>query len=362
MHDGGNLTQRILFELTRGMYASRTAKEPPPTGPERLLIVRVDERVGNLTTLQSLLDALKVAFPGIQLGLLCSVLISTIGRTLQGWDHLHLLDKRWFFRRPWAWHEAIQQVREQRYQVAIDASAWPVFSYTHAALTYFSGAPQRIGYRRSGNSGFHTVLVDPGPAAEYELKQRMRLLTPLGVKMEPPRLRTTLGHEQRVHWEQWLRAQGSSARRIGIWAGSRKMERRWPVEFYVRLGQRLISPDGKGTRMVILWGPGEEHLRDELATGLPGVAIVPPPTDLVQLAGLIQTLDLVVTNDTGPMHMSVAAGIPTVALFASGVPTRWGHPYPFVRNLFVPGEAPSDVEQAVFACRELMHQFHVAAD
>jgi ADP-heptose:LPS heptosyltransferase len=309
--------------------------------------VRLDERVGNLIGLQSLIDALKTKLPGLHLGLLASIRAAQVIRSLEGIDRLFELDKRWFFSRPLAWRKVIGDVRRAGYQVAIDASAWAEFSFTHAALAYYSGAPVIIGTDRGSDPGFHTHLVCPGPADEYEQKQRMRLLEPLGIRVQPPALRTSLGTEQVKKWAGWLTKAGLSRPRIGLWPGARKHHTRWPVAFFARLAERL-----EGGRLV-LWGPGEEHLRDELSAGIPG-SLAAPPIDLGDLAGLLRGLDLLVCNDTGPMHLAVAAGTPTVCLFTSGKSSRWGHPYDHVRNLDLPGKDPQEVEAALGACLELL--------
>jgi ADP-heptose:LPS heptosyltransferase len=303
--------------------------------------------VGNLITLQSLIDALKQKLPGVRLGLLASVRAAQVTRSLDGVDRLFELDKRWFFSRPFAWRKVIGNVRREGYQVAIDASAWAEFSFTHAALAYYTGAPVIVGIDRGSDPGFHTHLVCPGPAAEYEQKQRMRLLEPLGIRMQPPPLRTSLGAEQVKKWAGWLDHSGISRPRIGFWPGARKHHTRWPTVFFARLARRL-----EGGR-VVLWGPGEEQLRDELTTGVLE-STAAPRTDLADLAGLLRGLDLLVCNDTGPMHLAVAAGTPTVCLFTSGKSSRWGHPLSHVRNLDVPGRDPQEVDRALEACKELL--------
>jgi ADP-heptose:LPS heptosyltransferase len=335
-----------MFWTARRMYAARTAR-PAPGDPRRIILVRLDERVGNLITLQSLIDAVRQKLPGVHLGLLASIRAAQVTRSLEGIDRLFELDKRWFFSRPFAWRKAIGDVRRGGYQVAIDASAWAEFSFTHAALAFYSGAPVIIGTDHGSDPGFHTSLVCPGPADEYELKQRMRLLEPLGIRTEPPVLRTSLGAEQVKKWAGWLTKAGLSRPRIGIWPGARKHHTRWPAAFFSRLAKRLA-----GGRLV-LWGPGEERLRDELTAGIDG-SMAAPPTGLADLAGLLRGLDLLVCNDTGPMHLAVAAGTPTVCLFTSGKSSRWGHPYSHVRNLDLPGKDPQEVEAAYEACQELL--------
>jgi ADP-heptose:LPS heptosyltransferase len=342
------IDRRLMFKTAQWLYSSRVAQAPPAGGPERVLVVRVDERVGNLITLQSLLDALRRKLPDAHLGLLASIRAGQVTRSLSGIDRFFGLDKRWFFSRPLAWRRMIRDIRKVGYQVAVDASAWPEFSFTHAALTYYSGAPIRIGTDRGVDPGFHTHLVSPGSPGEYELKQRMRLLEPLGIRREPPAVRTSLGEARATKWSRWLDESGVRRPRIGIWAGARKHYTRWPTSFYARLVGRLDA--GR----VALWGPGEEKLQDELMAGVSGGLAVAPRTDLDDLAGLLRGLDLVICNDTGPMHLSVAVKTPTVCLFTSQKSSRWGHPYAHVRNLDAPGLDLQEVDRAFEACMELL--------
>jgi heptosyltransferase-3 len=346
MHRLARIDRRVLFWTARRMYAARTA-QPASGDPQRVILVRLDERVGNLITLQSLIDSLKTKLPGLHLALLASIRAAQVTRSLERIDRLHELDKRWFFSRPLAWRKVIGDIRQSGYQVAIDASAWAEFSFTHAALAFYSGAPLIIGTDRGSDPGFHTHLVCPGPADEYELKQRMRLLEPLGIRMQPPAPHTALGAEHAKKWAGRLDHAGLSRPRIGFWPGARKHHTRWPMAFFARLAGRL-----EGGRLV-LWGPGEERLRDELTAEVSSSAAA-PPTDLDDLTGLLRGLDLLVCNDTGPMHLAVAAGTPTVCLFTSGKSSRWGHPYPHVRNLDVPGKDPQEVDAALGACKELL--------
>lgn len=354
MQNPTRIDRRILLGLASRLYRRRVA--PPPGGgkPERLLLVRVDERLGNLIGLQSLIDAIRGLWPGVELGLLCARRARTVTHSLAGLDRLHEIDKRWLFQSPARFRAALAAVREARYEVAVDASAWHELSFTHAALSWFSGAPMVIGTERSSGSGLHTHLVPPGPPEEYELRQRLRLLAPLGAPLglEPPPLRSALGLASRERFAADLARQPRP--RVGLYVGARKPDRRWPIPLFAALGQTL--QDARRAAFVILWGPGEEALRDVLAAALGSAAEVAPPTDVEELAGLLRALDLVVVGDTGPMHLCVAVGTPTVCIFTSGEPTRWGHPGPRVRNLALKGLDRAEVAAACAAALELLDQ------
>src|SRR5262249_16825748 len=103
-----------------------------------------------------------------------------------------------------------------------------------------------------------------------------------------------------------------------------------------RLDWRRVSPSAfaeaanslsaMGLRPVITWGPGAGGLARAVTDLAPG-SILAPATDVDDLAALLDSAALTVCNNTGPMHLSVAVGTPTLALFVKMPPERWGHPY-----------------------------------
>jgi len=353
MRHASRLDRRVLGWLARRAWSGRTACPPAGIRPGRVLLVRVDERVGNLVMLQSMVDALAQGLPGVEIGLWAAARCARLASSLQGLARLHLVDRRWFLGDGPRWRAAVREVRARAYPVAIDASAWHEFSFTHAALAYYSGAAWRVGFARGGAAGFLSHPVPAGPPGEHELAQRVRLLAPLGLAGRPaPPLRSCLGAGQRERWRRWLGGLRAASPCVGLWLGARKRARRWPLPFFVQLGRRLRAE--RGGTLVLLWGPGEEALRDEAASALREGVVSAPPTDLEELAGLLRALDLVVTNDTGPMHLAVAVGAPTVALFTAPEESRWGHPVAHARNLRAPGAQPVEIEQALAGCLELL--------
>jgi ADP-heptose:LPS heptosyltransferase len=72
----------------------------------------------------------------------------------------------------------------------------------------------------------------------------------------------------------------------------------------------------------VLGGPGEAELTAAVSAGAPGALDVGGRTDLVDLAAVLSLCDLVVTNDTGPMHLAGAVGTPTVSLWGPSDPSE----------------------------------------
>ena len=104
-----------------------------------------------------------------------------------------------------------------------------------------------------------------------------------------------------------------------------------------RLGWRRIPPGlfavaartlaALGRAVIVGWGPGEEELARSVVAGAPGARLA-PPTDLDGLAALLAAARCTVCNNSGPMHLSVAVGAPTLALFLKMDPERWGYREP----------------------------------
>ncbi|MEQ1898919.1 MAG: lipopolysaccharide heptosyltransferase I [Vicinamibacterales bacterium] len=93
--------------------------------------------------------------------------------------------------------------------------------------------------------------------------------------------------------------------------------KRWPVERFGELAIRLHAE--RGLRGVVMWGPGERSRAEAVVAASGGTAEVAPPTTFPVMAALGRHARLVVSGDTGPLHLAAAAGAPAVALFG---PTR----------------------------------------
>jgi ADP-heptose:LPS heptosyltransferase len=106
---------------------------------------------------------------------------------------------------------------------------------------------------------------------------------------------------------------------IGVFPGGNARSRRWEPDRFADLVRRLAKP---GQRVVVFGGPTERELTARVA----GNAAVDlgGQTDLAQLASGIASCDLLVTNDTGPLHLAAAVGTPTVSLWGAGDPTVTG--------------------------------------
>jgi ADP-heptose:LPS heptosyltransferase len=98
--------------------------------------------------------------------------------------------------------------------------------------------------------------------------------------------------------------------------------KQWPAACFGAVAAAMRQ--AYGMRSLVLWGPGEKALAHEVADASAGAAEVAPPTDIPELAGIARVARLMISGDTGPMHIAAAVGTPLVTLFGPTRPDRNG--------------------------------------
>jgi len=95
--------------------------------------------------------------------------------------------------------------------------------------------------------------------------------------------------------------------------------KRWPVERYTAVAQRLIE---QGFRVLVNAGPGEEPLADTIVRLAPGAAAIHCTLD--QLIAVTRRISVAIAGDTGPLHLACALGRPVVGIYGPTDPSRNG--------------------------------------
>ncbi|MBW3571280.1 MAG: glycosyltransferase family 9 protein [Gemmatimonadetes bacterium] len=227
---------------------------------------------------------------------------------------------------------------ERRFDVALNLQAY-LKAGVAAALTR---APVRVGYDRARARDltwlFSTHRLPARPRGHVQ-DEFLEFLHFLGV---PVRLEWGLEptDEERTRYAQLLpEAPGPT---LAMVVGTTKAEKEWPAERYAALADRVAVELGGRTVLV-----GGRSPREEAAAAAITSAASHPPLDLREwdlrrLAYLLARADVLVSPDTGPLHVGVALGTPTVALMGHTNPKRYG-PYRRFGDLLVdafgePGE------------------------
>lgn len=292
-----------------------------PSGLRRILLVRIDDRVGQALLLTPLASALKRLQPAPEVDLLVH---QRTARAIGGHpaiDRVLTLDRRLLALGGLA--PGIRAVRRAGpWDAVVDCGNWEIPGVTSALVSRLvAGAAQVIGPGVGPTGPLHDVPVPPRPDTRSELAQRLHLLSPL---LGPPLLLPTFRRPRIPDSLRPLVEQVQASPHAVLVPGGRLGWRRIPPELFGVAGRALAS---LGRVVLVAWGPGEAELARAVVAAVPGAQLA-PPTDLDGLAALLAAARCTVCNNSGPMHLSVAVGAPTLAFFLRMDPERWGYPAP----------------------------------
>ena len=112
--------------------------------------------------------------------------------------------------------------------------------------------------------------------------------------------------------------------RVCLNSGGGWYTKRWGLDRFAVLGDKLAEEFN--ARIVIPWGPGQLPDAEEIRNRMSREAFIPPATTLRQLGALIKRCSIIVTNDSGPMHIASAVGTPVLGIYGPTDPVLQG-PY-----------------------------------
>ena len=219
----------------------------------------------------------------------------------------------------------VGNVRSREFDFVIDLHS---LSETNL-LGFLSGAGRRLYSRRPGRSLDFLSNFHPRPPLEAANRDRhlidryLDVLIPLGVKDADrfPRLRTKPATDKEV--EEMLRKVKAEAGAplVGLFPGAGHPSRRWPLEKFAELADFLMRNDQ--VKVLVFAGPEEKELVAKMRKLFPKAAVILNQLNLSQLISALARLAVLVSNDTGPMHLAAAAGTPVLVLLDKRAPTTY---------------------------------------
>ncbi len=306
--------------------------------PTSIILIRRDN-IGDLVCTTPALAALRQAFPRARLALLANTYNAVILRGHPDLDALYTVQKPKHLperaRAAVLWENVrvYRRIRREGFEAAVACGS---FTPTLAHHTFFTGARVRLGYvRRPLRFPWYThPLPEPWDPC-HEVEKVHRLLRPLGVTGAPGPLRLFPEPRElaRFRAEALVHPATAGKSLIAVAISARTPNKCWPLERFAGLIEALLADGRLG--VVLLWAPGSAHNPlfpgdDEAAAGLQarfgeGVLAYPTP-GLPALVAALFGVDLVVTPDTGSLHIAAAAGKPTVAVMPPENVAGW-HPW-----------------------------------
>jgi heptosyltransferase I len=224
-----------------------------------------------------------------------------------------------------AFRDIWRTTRNKRFDFVLDLQVY----FKAGLITAFLDSPRKIGFdrkrARDANWLFTTERI-PARGPQHVLDQYFEFIEYLGVepRVEWRGLASTAAEEAR--YDGIL--QPSDRPSVGLILGTSTPARDWAAEKYVELVDRIEGD--LGARAVLLGAPSprERATADLILERARSTPIDLLAWDLRRLVYLIERMDLLVSPDTGPMHIGVASGTPTIGLLGYSSP-KWCGPYRF---------------------------------
>ena len=299
------------------------------------ILVRGVNWVGDTILTYSTVQGLKKIFPDCHLTILVQSHLVDLWKTFPSVDEIIPFQKKGGVKSIFEDLHISRSLRRRRFDLALILPR----SFQSAFLTFWAGIPIRIGYRDEGRSLFltHGIPRTGEVLRSHRIHYYRRLIEFIKKVEDFPSPHIFLREEDRRWAEQRLKEWGllDGGLLIGVNPGATYgLAKCWYPDRFGELGRRL-SRKWKAT--VLLFGKKEEEsITKEISKSLGHGGIdLTGKTHLLQLAALLERCHLLVTNDTGTMHVATAVGIPVVALFGStdfNTTGPWGDGHVVIRK------------------------------
>jgi lipopolysaccharide heptosyltransferase I len=213
----------------------------------------------------------------------------------------------------------IRQFRGTGYTAAIDLQGL----IKSALLARAAGAWRTIGFSKAHLREplarvFYTQTVDPAGAA-HVVYRNLALLAPLGIRQAQPVFPIDVPASAALAGVRDLFQGGPYAL---VNPGGGWPNKRWPPERFGGVAAALAGD--LGLRSLVVWGPGEQALAERVVRSSGGAGTLSPPTTMMDLFAIARQARVMVSGDTGPLHIAAAVGTPVVGLYGPTRPERNG--------------------------------------
>lgn len=357
-HDVGKRVERRVKRLAFGIAAGRTAIGEyggvPLDEIRRVLVVRANFRLGNLLLLTPALAALRNGLPRARIDVLADETYLDLLAGHSAVDSCIGVSRR-ALRDPFLGARLIADLRRQRYDLAIDGGRGS--SFLGAAVTALSGARYRVATSRSRYARFFNVFVKGEPESRHKVDLLLAVIRDLGIPAVGRELAIGLTDDELRRAEERCRAMGvpPGSTLVGVNVGARG-RKRWSTaavcELVHEIRRRWMA------HVMLLAGPEDRERLLEVYPELPrGSAFVAPLMPIRDFAALLAKLSVIVTGDTGPMHVAAAVGTPVVGLFVAET-SRYFRPLGSQHRVVFGRPEETDVSGALRAMTDVLRRDH----
>jgi len=290
--------------------------------PERVhrILVRANNWIGDVVMISPAVRAIREHFKEARVAILAK---SWVIETLRGspfYDDLIEYDRGGRHRGLGGRLRLVAELRRGRYDLAVLFQK----AFEAAALAFLAGARSRVGYAADHRATLLTHPLPLPPQGTHHVDVFLGLARFLGCPVRDKVPVFHLDAAARASAESILKDAGrdEGVPLLAIHPGASKEPRAWHPDRFADLGSRLSR--AADAQVVLLGGPGDRPSLQTIASRLPArLALLPArPVSIKEMGGILERCRLFIGNDSGPMHIAAALGVPTVGIFGPGSPER----------------------------------------
>lgn len=278
---------------------------------KRILFLRHD-RIGDMVLSTAALKALRRSYPGAKVTVLASE------RNYEILKHNPNIDEVLTYK---GVIRFIREIRPRQYDLVIDA--FVTHELRQAFMAYLSGGKYRVGFDRAGREIFFNVKGPATSTSKKMVDHVLDLVEAVGAKRMDCEPEVFLTDEEQEWASETLAHKGIDRDElvVAIHPGAYYPSQRWPAERFGELARRIL--EHHDAKVILLGGRGEDDLLKRVkAVAGKGVQVF-SNRGLRELMALLSRCDLLVCNNSGPLHIASALKIPTVSMVGPTVTPLW---------------------------------------
>jgi heptosyltransferase-2 len=273
------------------------------------ILVRQTNWIGDAVMTTPAMGAIRATFPRAEIVVTANPLVAELFRHHPDCDRVVVFDKKGAHRGARGMLRFAGELRRERFDLAVLLQN----AVEAAVIAVLAGIPRRAGYRTDGRRLLLTHGVTVGEAEKrlHHTDYYLHILEAVGIGGGKGALRLQCTAEE-LDWARKTLGDGEFvAVNPGAAYGSAK---RWIPERFAEVGDCLAKE--YGIRVVLTGGPGEVEIGRDIEAAMSSRPLnLVGRTGVRQMMAVLSLCRLMVTNDSGPMHVAAAFGIPIAAIF-----------------------------------------------
>ncbi|MBI3753099.1 MAG: glycosyltransferase family 9 protein [Deltaproteobacteria bacterium] len=302
---------------------------------KKILLIRRDN-IGDLICTTPAIHALREKFPSAKIGILVNSYNAGALANNPDVDEVYIYEKEKHFKnrnRLSVWLKNLKllfKIRKERYDVAVGCGS---HSPRLERYTFLTGAKVRIGYLKAKRkfSFYNKGIISPSEEM-HEVVKTFALIKPLGIEVEPGGLILSPSSSEQSKFKDFKTASYANTGRplAAVAISARIKKNKWPIAKFITLIEKLLAQNT--VHVLLLWSPGsmnsptfpgDDEAADIILRRFAEKVRGYPTSTLGALVAAISLSDMVITLDTGSLHIAAALKKPTVALMTRGKAQSW---------------------------------------